>query len=145
MRKISGLLLNLIIVFVMFLTGACSGNVEEKPNKKEVTFGEVVDLDSVEKVQMSNNSGTFMLSKQQIEQLKNDLSGMVYRPEFSAKMGSIGIKLTMNGKEFIISSATHGDFIEVHKSILSKHKASIATTDWLYFETAGVNFDNYKK
>jgi hypothetical protein len=145
MRKLSGLLLNPIVVSVMILTGACASNVEEKPIKKEVTFGEVVDLDSVEKVQMSNNSGTFMLSKQQIEQLKIDLSGMVYRPDILAKMGSIQITLTMNGKEFIISSATHGDFIEVHKRILSKNKASIATTDWLYFETAGVNFDNYKK
>ncbi|MGM0479350.1 MAG: hypothetical protein ACQERC_09005 [Bacteroidota bacterium] len=101
-------------------------------------------MEKLDRVEMSNNSGTFNLSDKQIENIKNDLSQMVYDPNISVKVGAINIELLIDGKTYHISSATHGDYIEVHRDIVMKNKSSIETSDWLYFKTNEVNFDNYK-
>ena len=98
----------------------------------------------MDKVEMSNNSGTFNLTNKQIEKIKTELSEMVYDPDISVKVGAINIELSIDGKTHNISSATHGDYIEVHSDIVTKNKNSIGTSDWLYFKTNKVNFDNYK-
>ena len=117
---------------------------KKETNKGIMTFSDFVDVENIEKVKMTNNSGTFHLNDQQVEQIKNDLSQMAYDPNMSVKVGAIGIALTIDSKTHLILSATHGDYIEVHKSIITKNKGSIGTSDWLYFKTNKVNFDNYK-
>lgn len=110
----------------------------------ELTFGDFVELEKLDRVEMSNNSGTFNLSDKQIENIKDDLSQMSYDPHISVKVGAINIQLLIDGKTYYISSATHGEYIEVHRDIVTKNKSSTGRSDWLYFKTNEVNFDNYK-
>ena len=109
-----------------------------------MTFGAFVEMEKLDSVEMSNNSGTFNLSDKQIENIKEDLSQMTYDPNISVKVGAINIELLIDGKTHHISSATQGDYIEVHREIVTKNKSSMGTSDWLYFKTNEVNFNNYK-
>ncbi|MCR9174132.1 MAG: hypothetical protein NXI10_16655 [bacterium] len=132
------------IIFLLIIS-ACASNVEQKTTEKSVTFGEVIDLENLEKVQLSNSSGTFYLSDKQVEKLKNELAKMKYNPNISAKVGAIQIELFIEGKAYVLSSATNGKYVEIHKSAVTKNKELIEAKDWLYFETGDLNFDNYKK
>jgi hypothetical protein len=130
--------LKLLIICTILILFSCTNE------KDELTFGDFVEMNKLDRVKMSNNSGTFNLSNEQIEKIKGDISQMVYDPNISVKVGAISIQLLLDGKTYHISSATHGDYIEVHRDIIMKNKSSIESSDWLYFKTNDVNFDNYK-
>ena len=131
--------LKLLIICLVLISFSCTNK------KNELTFEDFVEMEKLDRVEMSNNSGTFDLSDKQIENIKDDLSQMVYDPHISVKVGAINIELLIDGKTYHISSATHGDYIEVHRDIVMKNNSSIGTSEWLYFKTNEVNFDNYKK
>ena len=131
--------LKLLIICLVLISFSCTNK------KDELTFGDFVEMEKLDRVEMSNNSGTFNLSDKQIQNIKNDLSQMVYDPYISVKVGAINIELLIDGKTYHISSATHGDYIEVHRDIVMKNNSLIGTSEWLYFKTNEVNFDNYKK
>ncbi|WP_281979460.1 hypothetical protein [Tenacibaculum mesophilum] len=133
-----------LIFFLLVISFSCSNKNENKATDDALTFGDFVELEKLNKVEMSNNSGTFNLSDKQIEKIREELSQMVYEPNVSVKVGAINMELTVDGKTYRISSATHGDYIEVHRDIVTKNKSSIVTSDWLYFKTGKANFDNYK-
>ena len=119
-------------------------NKNNEVNNNTMTLGDFVELEKLDKVVMSNNSGTFDLNDNQIGKIKDDLSQMVYHPNFSAKVGAINIELLIDGETYNISSSTHGEYIEVHGDLVTKNKSSLGTSDWLYFKTGKVNFNNYK-
>jgi|SRR5690554_1840094 len=136
--------LKLLIICLVLISFSCTNKTGNNKPKNELTFGDFVEMEKLDRVEMSNNSGTFNLSDKQIENIKEDLSQMTYDPNISVKVGAINIELLIDGKTYHISSATHGDYIEVHREIVTKNKSSIGTSDWLYFKTNEVNFDNYK-
>ena len=121
------------------------------PNSNQVkedqglTFGALVDLEKLESVSMTNNSGTFELTHEQIKRIREELSSMTFQPEFSAKVGAISMELRLDGKTHRIYTSTHGDYVEVHRDLLKKGNGLIDSSDWLYFRTERVNFDNYKE
>src|SRR5690554_2241832 len=131
--------LKLLIICLVLISFSCTNK------KDELTFGEFVEMEKLDRVEMSNNSGTFKLSAKQIQDIKNDLSQMVYDPYITVKVGAINIELLIDGKTYHISSATHGDYIEVHRDIVMKNNSLIRTSERLYFKTNEVNFDNHKK
>ena len=133
-----------LIIFFTLILFSCTGNNEKDETNDELTFGHLVDIEELDEVKMSNNSGTFNLGDKQIEKIKDELSQMTYDPNISVKVGAINIELIIDGKTYNISSATHGDYVEVPKEIVTKNKKLIGTSGWLYFKTNGVNFDNYK-
>ena len=137
--------LKLITLCILLFSISCTNRSEIVETKDELTFGDLVDLEKLEKVKMTNNSGAFHLSKDQMLDLQKEISEMVYDPNVSVKVGAINIELTINGEIHTISTATQGNYIEVHKDIVSKQKSLIGSSDWLYFKTGEVNFDNYKK
>lgn len=137
--------LKLITLCVLLFSTSCINRSEIVEIKHELTFGDLVDLEKLEKVKMSNNSGTFNLSSNQMLELQKEISEMVYDPNVSVKVGAINIELTIDGEIYNISAATQGNYIEVHKDILSKQKSLIESSDWLYFKTGDVNFNNYMK
>ena len=137
--------LKLITLCILLFSISCTNRSEIVETKDELTFGDLVDLEKLEKVKMSNNYGAFHLSKDQMLDLQKEISEMVYDPNVSVKVGAINIELTINGEIHTISTATQGNYIEVHKDIVSKQKSLIGSSDWLYFKTGEVNFDNYKK
>lgn len=126
------------ILFLGCFLFACSGDKIE-------SLADFMEIDDIEQVRMSNNSGTFYLNDKQLISLKKELKSLSYDPGFSAKVGAITMELTIHGKKHVLSSATHGDYLEVHSSIASKNKAQVEADSWLYFKTNGVNFDNYTK
>ena len=132
------------LVFFLLISFSCTNKNENIEFNNSLTFGDLVAIDKLNQVEMSNNSGTFNLTDKQVEKIKTELSEMVYDPNISVKVGAINLKLSIDGKIYNISSATHGDYIEVLSDIVTKNKSSIETSDWLYFKTNGVNFDNYK-
>ncbi len=133
-----------LIFFLTLILFSCASKNEKGETNDELTFGYLVDIEELDEVKMSNNSGTFHLSDKQIEKIKDELSQMTYDSNISVKVGAINIELIIDGKTYNISSATHGDYVEVHREIVTKNNSSIRTSDWLYFKTNGVNFDNYK-
>lgn len=110
----------------------------------EITFGDLVDLGNIEKVKMSNNSGTFYLTANQLKRLKIDLENIKFNPKISAKVGAIIIDLSTNGKIHHLSTSTNGYYLEIHKKSVTKNIKSIGDLEWLYFNIGDVNFDNYK-
>jgi hypothetical protein len=138
--KLKVLTLSLLVILI----GCTDAKVNEKTSDL-LTFGSFVDLDKLTHVKMSNNSGTFDLTNKQLQKLKVALSTMKYDPTIAVKVGAIAIELEIDGKKHTISSGTHKNHIEVHKSIVTKNVDLLKSADWLYFETGGINFNNYKR
>lgn len=136
--------LQLLIFCLLLISFSCSNKNENKETNSSLTLGDLVELEKLSKVEISNNSGTFNLSNKQIKKIKDELSQMVYDPNVSVKVGAINIELLIGEKTHNISSSSHGDYIEVHRNIATMNESSLPTSDWLYFKTGEVNFDNYK-
>lgn len=133
---------NLFIAILLFpLLFACA----ERNTVSVSHLSDLMDIDAIEQVKMSNNSGTFYLSPEQLVSFKKDLHKLSYVPGSGAKVGAISMDLTIKGKKYGLSSSTHGQYVEAHSSIATKNQDQLIPDSWLYFETNGVNFDNYKK
>src|SRR5690554_6885956 len=117
--------LKLLIICLVLISFSCTNKTGNNKPKNELTFGDFVEMEKLDRVEMSNNSGTFNLSDKQIENIKEDLSQMTYDPNISVKVGAINIELLIDGKTYHISSATHGDYIEVHREIVTKTKVQL--------------------
>ena len=113
--------------------------------KKIESLSNLIEIDALSSVKMSNNSGTFYLNEQQLVSFKQDLKALTYEPGMAAKVGAIRMELTIDGKKLVLSSSTNGDYAEAHSSIATKNQDQIEPDSWIYFKTNGVNFDNYKK
>lgn len=131
------------IFLLIIILGSCTNKNKKNKANNKLTLGDLVAVDKLDQVEITNNSGTFNLTNKQIKKIKLELSKMVYTPNISAKTGAINLKLSIDGKTYNISSTTHGDYIEAHSEIITKNKNSIETSDWIYFKTNKVNFDNY--
>ena len=138
--KLKLLTLSLLVILI-----SCTDAKVNEKTSDLLTFGSFVDLDKLTHVKMSNNSGTFDLTNKQLQKLKVALSNMKYDPTIAVKVGAIAIELEIDGKKHTISSGTRKNHIEVHKSIVTKNQQVLKTKDWLYFETGGINFCNYKR
>ncbi len=128
------------IFLLIFLLSCGSRNTN-----KEIKLKSLVALEKLEKVTITNNYGTHILDDNQVKTIKAQLSDMTYEPDIAVKVGAIHIELIIDGEKHNILTATHGNYIEVHKDIVGKNHDLIESSDWLYFNTGGVNFDNYKK
>lgn len=113
--------------------------------KENLSFGDMVNIEEIEKVKMANSSGTFYLDKGQLEQFKKEIVRLTYAPDFSAKVGAIQITLTIQNKEYILRSSTHGEYVETTSDIITKNQSTVKQVDWIYFRTNGLNFDNYTR
>ncbi|WNJ17893.1 hypothetical protein [Pontibacter sp. G13] len=133
-----------LFIGLCLISFSCSNRTGNDKPREELNFGDLVAIDKIDHVEMSNHSGTFNLTNKQIEKIKAELSEMVYDPNISVKVGAKNIELTIDQKIYTLSSATNGGYIEVHKDIVTKNKHFIGPSDWLYFRTGEVNFDNYK-
>lgn len=111
-------------------------------SEKEMTFSDFVEIQKIEKVIMSNNSGKFVLSPEQLVTFKTQISTLKYNPDISAKMGNIGMTLIIGNQEYYIGARTHGDLIEIDPDLVTKNKWRFNNP---FFYTEGINFDNYKR
>lgn len=111
--------------------------------KTPVLLGDLVETDAIEKVKISNHSGTFYLDEKQLASFKEAIKTFPYEPGFIAKVGAIQIELTVHGKTCSMSSATHGDYLEVADCNITKN-AHLVDDGELFFQTKGFNFDNFQ-
>ncbi|HRD82309.1 MAG TPA: hypothetical protein PLL53_16230 [Saprospiraceae bacterium] len=102
-----------------------------------------INFDKLDKVIMINNSGSFPLDAEQLEQFRKDLEKMTYEPDLYIKAGGIGFSMLIDGKSYAISSTTHGQYLEVPSSLLFGDTSRIYNA--YCYRTNGVNLDNYKK
>lgn len=128
-----------LLIFLFPFLFACS----EKNNDSLNHLSDFIDIDAIEQVRMSNNSGNFYLNPKQLVSFKQDLHSLSYEPGFSAKVGAISMELTINGEKHILTTSTHGEYLESHSSIATKNQDQVTPNSLLYFKTNGVNFDNY--
>ena len=115
----------LIILSLLIATAGC------RDNKKK--FSEFVDIEEISNVKMYNNSGEFQLTHKQLEKFKKEVATLTIERGFSAKVGGISMDVTINGVVHTFSTNTHGKYIEI----------PIDGIEWSYFNTNGINFDNY--
>jgi len=104
------------------------------------TFSDFVEVDKIENVHMHNNMGDFDLTYAQLKKFKQQIGVLPYAPNQSVKLGAIGMTLTIEGKNYYIGARTHGDFIEIDPSMVTKNKWYFSSH---YFKTNGLNFDNF--
>ncbi|WP_298904262.1 hypothetical protein [uncultured Psychroserpens sp.] len=127
---------NKVILFIIcIVTVSCGKN-------QELHFIDFVDIDAIENVEMSNNSGVFTLNKKQLIQFKKEIASLTYEPSYTVKVGAINMSLTINGKSYLMATATHGDYVEIDIGLVTKNAFKFENP---FFKTNGINFDNYKK
>lgn len=132
-------------LFFILILFSCVENGRNIQNESEIIFADLVEIEKIQSVKMSNSSGTFELNYDQIQQIKQELSTMIYEPNISAKVGAITIEVAIDGKVYSIYSSTQGAYIEIHRDMVTKNETHIGTSEWLYFKTKAVNFDNYRR
>jgi len=122
-------------IFILIQLFACK-------REKEMTFSDFIEVEKIEKVIMSNNSGEFILSPKQLIDFKKQISLMIYEPNISVKLGAIHMTLIIESKKYEMTTATHGNYLEIDYNLVTKNKSKLKN---VFFKTNGVNFDNFKK
>ncbi|RZL34708.1 MAG: hypothetical protein EOO96_08910 [Pedobacter sp.] len=122
---------NLIIFLIITLSFGCSQSPTFTKDKMLTDF---LAVDAIEKAEIHNNYGTFLLNKTQLESLKTALKKMSYEPDQAIKAGSKGITFTILKKEYHLSTITNGVMAEI-----------TIDNETLVFKTNGLNLDNYEK
>ena len=125
----------LLIAFILLL--GCT-------DKKTYVLSDFIEVDAIEKVHMRNNSGSFDLNPKQLATFKKGIGKLEYQPGFSAKVGGIGMEITVHGQTHLFFTNTHGAYLETSTKAVTMNQAAIASSDFLYFRTTGFNFDNFK-
>ncbi|MCD2260839.1 hypothetical protein [Psychroserpens luteolus] len=129
------MLKRITVSFLLIAVLSCQKN-------RVLTFRDFVAVDKIESVQMINNSGTFSLTEEQLIRFKKEVSSMTYEPNITAKVGAINMSLIIEGKSYDMTTATHGDFIEIDAALVVKNKSKFKNP---FFKTNNINFDNYKE
>ena len=133
--------MNKILTILLLISIALISCTEKKP----LTLKDFIAIDNIEKITITNSSGTFKLTPSQLEKFKEEIAPMVYTPDLAVKVGAISITVTINGVDYLLSTVTDGTYLEVFYDIVTKNKDKIEEVTWLYFDTNGVNFDNYQE
>ena len=121
------------------------GYEKNMQNNTSLRLADFMEVNKIHKVEMTNSSGTFMLSPSQLEHFKNAISSFVYDSEQSVKVGAVRMAVFIDDKQYAMATSTHGEYLEVDKSIVTKNQDVVSEKQELYFKIDGVNFDNYTK
>ena len=122
---------NLIIILIIALFYGCSQSQTFTEDKMLTDF---LAIEAIEKAEVHNNYGTFILSKKQLEKLKIALKKLQYEPNQDIKAGAKGVSFTINKKKYHLSMRTNGEMAEI-----------FINDEGLVFKTNGLNLDNYNK
>lgn len=122
---------NLIMILIITLFYGCSQSQTVTEDKMLTDF---LAIEAIEKAEIHNNYGTFLLNKIQLENLNKALKKLSYEPNQNIKAGAKGVSFTINKKEYHLSMRTNGEMAEI-----------FINDESLVFKTNGLNLDNYKK
>jgi len=121
----------LILILIVALFYGCS---QSPTFTKDKMLADFLAVDAIQKAEIHNNYGTFLLNKTQLENLKTALKKLSYEPNQDIKVGAKGVSFTINKKEYHLSMRTNGEMAEI-----------FINDEGLIFKTNGLNLDNYKK
>lgn len=121
----------LILILAIALFYGCTQNQIFTEDKMLTDF---LDIDAIEKAEIHNNYGTFLLNKKQLENLKKALEKLHYEPNQDIKAGAKAVVITTDNKEYHLTTITNGKMAEI-----------TINDESLVFKTNGLNLDNYKK
>lgn len=120
----------LLFVIVLLLSSCGSNSIF----KNEKLLGDFIDLNGIEKAEVHNNYGTFLLNKTQLDNLQLALQKLTYEPNQEIKVGAKGVSFIISKKEYHLATRTNGEMAEI----------TIDNESYV-FKTNGLNLDNYQR
>lgn len=121
----------LILLLAIALFYGCS---QSQTFTKDKMLSDFLAIDAIEKAEIHNNYGTFLLNKKQLDNLKKALKKLQYQPNQDIKAGAKGVSFTIDKKVYHLSMITNGKMAEIS-----------INKEGFVFETNGLNLDNYEK
>ncbi len=112
-------------------TYACADTIRLKDIYN--TLSDVIKIENIDSVRMSNNNGTFLLSQPQLKKFRKEISTMEFENNISVKVGSINIEIYIENRSYLLTGSSNGELI------IFSNKYS----DY-YSKQNGINFNNYK-
>ena len=105
------------------------------------TLSDVIEIENIDSVRISNINGGFFLSQMQLKKFKREVSTMEFEGNISVKVGSINIELYINNRSFLLSGST-----KVLLSGSTKGELVRFSNKYIdyYFKLNGINLNNYK-
>lgn len=120
-----------LFAVIVLLLSSCGPNSNVKNEKLLADF---IDLNGIEKAEVHNNYGTFLLNKTQLNNLQLALKKLTYEPNQEIKVGAKGVSFIISKKEYHLVTRTNGEMAEI----------TIDNESYV-FKTNGLNLDNYKR
>jgi hypothetical protein len=117
--------------------------IEAQSNSDSIKFKDLVAIDNISQVRVSNNSGDHEVTNQKRTELLQKLGEMTLDKNGSYKVGGKSIELTIDGEKYTLLGRTKGDYFEVTKTIVTKNRKNVDSSETLYFKANGLNIDNY--
>jgi hypothetical protein len=126
--------IKILILLSIVLFTACKSD-------KEMMFTDFVDVDKIDKVKINNGSASYTLSKEQLKTFKKDISSLQHHPGETIRDSSLIIRITIDGKDYDISSDQGADFFDVSSELISKNKSDFKSG---IFEKGDFDLKDYK-
>jgi hypothetical protein len=112
--------------------------------KPVFTFSDVVSFAKVDKVKVINNKGKHVLSKAKASELLSKLQLMKFHCTNCIKPGVKKIILTINKKEYHLTTRTNSNLIEMDRRLANKNLNLLPQNGYdLIFSISNFNIDNY--
>lgn len=112
-------------------TYACADTIRLKDIYN--TLSDVIKIDNIDSVRMSNINGSFLLSQPQLKKFRKEISTMEFEDNISVKVGSINIEIYIDNRSYSLTGSSNGELI----------RFSNKYSDY-YLKQNGINFNNYK-
>lgn len=129
-------------LFLILLVSGCTQN-QVQSNSDPIKFKDLVAIENISHVQVSNNSGDHEVTNHQRTELLQKLGEMTLDKNGSYKVGGKSIELTIDGEKYTLLGRTKGDYFEVTKTIVTKNQKNVESSETLYFKANDLNIDNY--
>ena len=121
----------LIIILTVTILSACGqGNGLSKTK----TLSDFIDIPAIDKAEVSNNYGSFLLNAKQLNNFKSALKKLSYEPNQDIKVGAKAVVLYIKGEKYMLVTRTNGEMAEI-----------TIDNQTLVFKMNGLNLDNYEK
>ncbi len=109
-------------------------------------FSHYLKESDIQKVEMSNVNGKFVLNEKQLKNFRKELLSTSTEPNLRIKTGSMAIIVTKtDGESYVVRGSSRSDFLEVSADIATQNTDELKNIEWLVLNTNGINFHNYKK
>jgi len=110
-------------------------------DEDEVILSDFVEVEKIEKVKIFNDSGSFMLSKEQLETFKKDISSLRHAPKATMKDSLVRFHITVEGTKYDVSSDQDAEIFSFSRTLLTKDTSGLKSG---VFEKGSFDLKKYK-